>query len=65
MVRNFVKLFLQLFVFSMCLIDLVLSFEEGIQLTFPHGYHIVPMGRFLCPFFWKCPFCIYTLRSFF
>lgn len=65
MVRNFVKFFLQLLVFSMCLIDLVLSFEEGIQLTFPHGYQIVPMGRFLCPFSWKYPFCVYTLRSFF
>ena len=40
-------------------------FEVGIQLTFPHGYQIVPMRRFLCPFSWKCPFCVYTLRSFF
>ena len=50
---------------SMCLIGLVVFCEVGIQLTFPHGYQIVQMGWFLCPFSWKCPFCIYTLRSFF
>ena len=64
MVQNFVKFSLQLLVFSMCLIGLVVFFEVGIQLIFPHGYQIFPMGRFLCPFSWKCPFCIYTLRTF-
>ena len=48
----------------MCLIGLVVFCEVGIQLTFPHGYQVVPMGWFLCPFSWKCPFCIYTLRTF-
>ena len=52
-------------VLSMCLIGLVVFCEVGIQLTFPYGYQIVPMGRFLCPFSWKYPFCVYTLRSFF
>ena len=46
---KFVKFFLQLLVFSMCLIGLVVFCKVGIQLTFPHGYQIVPMGRFLCP----------------
>ena len=52
-------------VLSMCLIGLVVFCEVGIQLTFPYGYQIVPMGRFLCPFSWKCPFWVYILRSFF
>ena len=52
-------------VLSMCLIGLVVFCEVGIQLTFPYGYQIVPMGRFLCPFSWKCPFWAYILRSFF
>ena len=51
-------------VLSMCLIGLVVFCEVGIQLTFPHGYQIVPMGQFLCPFSWKCPFWVYILRSF-
>ena len=52
-------------VLSMCLIGLVVFCEVGIQLTFPYGYQIVPMGRFLCPFSWKCPFWVYIFRSFF
>ena len=52
-------------VLSMCLIGLVVFCEVGIQLTFPYGYQIVPMGRFLCPFSWKCPFWVYILRGFF
>ena len=52
-------------VLSMCLIGLVVFCEVGIQLTFPYGYQIVPKGRFLCPFSWKCPFWVYILRSFF
>lgn len=44
MVWNLVKFFLQLLVFSMCLIGLVVFCEVGIQLTFPYGYQIAPVG---------------------
>ena len=48
----------------MCLIGLVVFCEVGIQLTFPYGYQIAPVGWFFCPFSWKCPFWVYLLKSF-
>ena len=51
-------------VLSVCLIGLVVFCEVGIQLTFPYGYQIAPVGWFFCPFSWKCPFWVYLLKSF-
>ena len=48
----------------MCRIGLVVFCEVGIQLTFPYGYQIAPVGWFFCPFSWKCPFWVYLLKSF-